>query len=498
MTLAFGLGALLISVALSTSTWAFTRQTQLKQREGDQMNTAVRNARVVRGTLTGGSRPEKMRDFLAALPTGALSSVVREQVSTSPEPPTTSSNPAVGPFEDLPESLRSTVGAGSAAKMHFRADDVPYLGIGIPIPSVDAEYYEILDLAELEHSLERLAVYLTTATVLASAAGASVGWWASRRTLAPLREVSEAAEAIAGGFLDTRLEAEHDPDLAILVSSFNEMAQALQQRVERDARFASDVSHELRSPLMTLAASAEVLHTRREELPERSRSALDLLIEDVERFQELVSDLLEISRFDSGAADLQLEPVVLSEFLRQAVRHTSHRHVPVISSPNSDDLVVAIDKRRMAQVVANLLNNAARYANGASAVVVQYRPDEAEVDVIVEDEGPGVDPAEQTLIFERFARGKSAGARGSDGGSGLGLALVSEHVRLHGGRVRVENRMNTASNPAERDNEVKPAVDADVGSTLDTEAAVVTGARFVVVLPVREIAESDYPEGLDP
>ena len=135
--------------------------------------------------------------------------------------------------------------------------------------------------------------------------------------------MSSAAAALAGGRLDTRLEPSDDPDLRSITASFNDMAQALQERIERDARFASDVSHELRSPLMTLAASIEVLDNQRDELPERARAALDLMVADIDRFQQLVEDLLEISRFDAGVVRLELEEVHLAELVMQAVSHST-------------------------------------------------------------------------------------------------------------------------------------------------------------------------------
>ncbi len=137
--------------------------------------------------------------------------------------------------------------------------------------------------------------------------------------LRPLLDVGAAAEAIAGGRLDTRLTVGDDPDLDVLAVPFNHMAQALEDRIDRDARFASEVSHELRSPLMTLAASVEVLENSRDEMPERAQTALDLLSADVDRFQQLVEDLLEISRFDAGAIKLHLEEVLVAEMVIQAV-----------------------------------------------------------------------------------------------------------------------------------------------------------------------------------
>src|SRR5205814_1669669 len=124
------------------------------------------------------------------------------------------------------------------------------------------------------------------------------------------------------------------------------------------ARFASDVSHELRSPLMTLAASVEVLQARREEMPERAQTALDLLVADVSRFQGLVEDLLEISRFDAGAIRLHLEDLLVGEFVRQAVTVSSVRDAPVKISERGERMVIQGDRRRLARVVANLIDNA--------------------------------------------------------------------------------------------------------------------------------------------
>jgi signal transduction histidine kinase len=233
------------------------------------------------------------------------------------------------------------------------------------------------------------------------------------------------------------------------------MAQTLQDRIERDARFASDVSHELRSPLMTLAASIEVMNNQRDDLPIRARSALDLMVGDIDRFQQLVEDLLEISRFDAGVARLELEEVHLAELVMQAVSHSTDADVPVELDAELAGVVVQADKRRIVRVIANLLDNAAKYGGGATSVALRRVEDG--VQLAVEDRGTGVPAEDRGVIFERFSRGGLAGHRGSSEGVGLGLALVAEHVNLHGGKVWVEDR--TDGEP---------------------------GARFVVELPVEE------------
>ncbi len=280
----------------------------------------------------------------------------------------------------------------------------------------------------------------------------------------PVGVAAQAAKAIAGGRLDTRLELTEDPDLSVLANSFNDMATALEDRIERDARFASDVSHELRSPLMTLSASVEVMDARRDEMPERAQAALDLLKSDVVRFQGLVEDLLEISRFDAGAVRLHLEELLVAEFVRQAVRISSVPEAPVDVSERAEMVLINGDRRRLARVVANLIDNTRVHGEGGPEVSIRVvdGPDEAvtKVRIAVEDRGPGVSEHERTLIFERFARGGVAGRRAGNDGAGLGLSLVDEHVRMHGGRVWVEDR-------------------------LDGE----TGARFVIELDAEELDE---------
>jgi signal transduction histidine kinase len=267
--------------------------------------------------------------------------------------------------------------------------------------------------------------------------------------------VADTASAVAGGELDTRLRTADVPELAVLASSFNRMVDRLQERIEREARFTSDVSHELRSPLTTLQASFAVLEARAPELPERAQRAVALASAELRRFQRMVGDLLEISRLDAGSVDLSLEEVGVGELVRRtaqtAVRDLQAHGLldgqgaqvadgnlgfPLEVAREAEDSRVLVDKRRFERIVANLLENAALYGEGVTRMAVDSV--DSVVRLAVEDAGPGVPPEEQELIFERFSRGTSAGRRGSSEGTGLGLALVAEHTRLHGGRVWVE------------------------------------------------------------
>ena len=264
--------------------------------------------------------------------------------------------------------------------------------------------------------------------------------FAARRAVRPLGTAAQAASAIAGGRLDTRLENTEDPDLRILTESFNDMAAALEKRVERDARFASDVSHELRSPLMTLAASVEVMEARRDDLPDRARSALDLLSSDVVRFQGLVEDLLEISRFDAGAIRLNMDELLAAEFVRQAVAVSSLPSTPVHVSERAETALIRGDKRRLARVIANLIDNARAYGGGEPGDHDEDRRPRQRTDLAPPDRRRGPRPRRGCQKNATSSSSGSPAAVAQDGAPavrapGSGLSLVDEHIRMHGGRV---------------------------------------------------------------
>lgn len=293
----------------------------------------------------------------------------------------------------------------------------------------------------ISETLGSVRASLILATVITVLVGLMLGIVSSERVVRPLAGAADAARAIADGRLDTRLEPTDDPDLNALTESFNDMVARLQERVERDARFASDVSHELRSPLMTLAASVEVMVSRRDELPERGQAALDLLVADVARFSGLVEDLLEISRYDAGAVRLTRDDLRVGEFVEQAVRASTLPRSAIHVDTRCAKATISGDRRRLARVVANLIDNARTHGDGTASVHVTPADDSgAHVWIAVEDSGEGVPTADAERIFERFSRGVGASKRGISEGAGLGLALVREHVRLHGGRVWVEPR----------------------------------------------------------
>jgi signal transduction histidine kinase len=332
----------------------------------------------------------------------------------------------------IPAALQQKATGGMAAVQRVRADGAPLLVVALPLPDGDV-FYEVDSMQELQHTLGVLTLVLSLVALGTAAIGAALGWYATRYVLRPLTWVADAAEGIAAGRSDARLDPAGEPDLARLSTSFNHMVDELSARNERDRRFAADVSHELRSPLQTLAAAASVLDKRRLRMDPRSATAAGLVSDEVSRFQGLVNDLLELARSDQRA---ERAPVDVGELARQVCRerHASEDIVAVTGSSS----VWLVDRRRIAQLLGNLLDNAEAYGGGATAIRLTLDDDRGTLEV--DDEGPGISPDDKSVIFDRFVRGRSAGARAAGDGAGLGLALVAQHAAAHGGTASVLDR----------------------------------------------------------
>jgi two-component system, OmpR family, sensor histidine kinase MtrB len=303
----------------------------------------------------------------------------------------------------------------------------------VPLDEERTGYYEVTTLAELRRTLNVLATVLGVAALGTTLAGAALGSYASRRALVPLAGVAVAADEIASGDIDARMARDTDPDLDRLAVAFNQMVDTVQAKSETDRRFAADVSHELRSPLQTLSAATTVLTRRRDSLDARTGAAVDLLSEEVTRFEQLVTDLLELARSDLQADRRPTDVVALVRSV------AAGRGLPASAvEVTGDGSLADVDPRRFEQVLANLLDNAAKHGGGA--VRIGICTDHGAVQLEVDDEGPGVPPDERELVFDRFARGRAASVRGGSEGTGLGLALVAQHVSAHRGKVTIVDR----------------------------------------------------------
>jgi signal transduction histidine kinase len=429
VTFLFSLAGLLLAAALALLTFSLARNQLASQRDDVALQQAFVNASLVRDLLrTGRVTPGEV--ISQVRPDNGGYALYHFSQDDRWFPPNIQFRSA-----DLPAALREDVLAGDTGRQRFILNGQPFLAVGINVAEFDVQYFEIFPLAPLARSLRVVGGSLALGSAAAAVLAAAVGWSASRRLLRPVSRVADAASELASGELDTRLEPEQDPDLDRLVTSFNDMADAVQDRIEREARFASDVSHELRSPITALSAAVEVLDGRREELPDRSQQALEVVVNQVRRFDQMVLDLLELSRLEAGVDESHREPVVLADTVKRIAVRNGCGDVPFDASRRSE-VPIILDRRRLERIVVNLLDNAKNHADGPARIALEDG-NRSTLRLVVEDSGPGVPPGERDRVFERFYRGTEARRRV---GTGLGLALVSEHAIAMGGRAWVEDR----------------------------------------------------------
>lgn len=431
VTLFFAVTALLGGIALTATTFLFARRSLMDQRQTEAVVTAISHARSIKSALADDRA--SIDDAVLQIdldPNGWIILRVDDQIVPS--------RSGVGfTLDDLPDELVTSLDAQRSAYQRFsNPNGDPFLAVGIRIEAFDASYYEAFPLDPTERTLRVLATALVIGSVLATLVATFFGWSTSRSLLRPLSRVADAAANIASGGLDTRLDDENDPDLNRLAGSFNDMADAVQERIEREQRFASDVSHELRSPITALTAAVEVLDGRRADLPDRTQQALDVVVSQVRRFDSMVIDLLELSRLDAGATDINQEDVDLVDLCDRVSQRYGYGDLPIEVHRRAKRRAL-VDRVRFERILGNLLDNATTHGGGPKRITIEPSTVKRSVLLAVEDEGPGVAASERTRIFERFARGSAARHRV---GTGLGLALVAEHAAALGGEAWVEDR----------------------------------------------------------
>ncbi|MFG2941738.1 MtrAB system histidine kinase MtrB [Streptomyces sp. NPDC048282] len=358
----------------------------------------------------------------------------------------------VDPTASVPDDLRARInGNATAAQSYTRiiyTDDKesqPALVIGKQVsdPNNDPyELYYLFPLTQEEKSLSLVKGTLATAGLFVVVLLGAIAWLVVRQVVTPVRMAAGIAERLSAGRLQERMKVTGEDDIARLGEAFNKMAQNLQLKIQQledlsrmQRRFVSDVSHELRTPLTTVRMAADVIHEAREDFdPVTARSA-ELLADQLDRFESLLADLLEISRFDAGAAALEAEPIDLREVVRRVVSGAAPlaerkgTHIRVVG--DLQPVVAEADARRVERVLRNLVVNAVEHGEGKD-VVVKLAAAGGAVAVAVRDYGVGLKPGEATRVFSRFWRADPARAR-TTGGTGLGLSIALEDARLHGG-----------------------------------------------------------------
>ena len=324
---------------------------------------------------------------------------------------------------------------------------IPGLVVAAPIKINNVGNYSLFLLFPLDEEEETIGIIRSS--VLATGIFLIFGllilvWYLTRSVLSPVRKTAEAAERLRMGLLNERVPVRGEDDLAKLAGSFNSMAASIQQQIGQleqmsrmQKRFVSDVSHELRTPLTTVRMAADVLYESRDQYTGETARAAELLSTQIERFEILLSQLLEISRFDAGAADLSLNRVNIKDVIEKTADSLSNllakQETPVVITGSAPE--IELDQRRIERVLRNLISNASEYGEG-KPIEVEIGSDEDTIAVVVKDKGPGLKPGESSLVFNRFWRADPARARNT-GGTGLGLAIALEDARLHSGWIDV-------------------------------------------------------------
>jgi two-component system sensor histidine kinase MtrB len=359
----------------------------------------------------------------------------------------TNSSVSAGPLEDVPTDLRQSVADGARAVRYGTVDsqgvDVPALMIGQPVRTAngDLEFYLLFPLDSEQRTLGLVQSTLIVGGLVLLLLLAGIASIITRQVVRPVRRAAEIAERFADGHLDERLPVQGEDELARLGESYNEMAGSIQEQIRQleefgalQRRFTSDVSHELRTPLTTVRMAADVLYASRDELLPALRRSSELLVTELDRFESLLGDLLEISRLDAGVADLGAERTDMHTVVMRAVEHVrglaDETGTPLeLELPTG--IYADVDPRRVERIVRNLVANAIDHSE-AKPVRVVLAADEHAVAVLVRDHGVGLRPGEASLVFNRFWRAEESRARRT-GGTGLGLSIAVEDARLHGG-----------------------------------------------------------------
>jgi signal transduction histidine kinase len=376
---------------------------------------------------------------------------------------TLASNPSFAP--PISPALRSLVGSGQLAFERLSSGNRDLLVVGGPIPGSEHQLYFVFPEDRIQRDLAQLRNVLLAGWGVVILLAGLVGRLLARRTLGPVARASQAAQSIAEGLLATRLPVTGKDEFGAWAASFNEMAEALEAKIAalqeaqaRERRFTSDVSHELRTPLTALVGEASLLREHLDRLPPEARRPAELLIQDVARLRRLVEELMEISRFDAGRENIEVEPVDLMALIQAAVRARGWDQQVDLSGR---DVVLRSDRRRLERIVANLMGNALEHGGGRCRVSVGMNGERAFVEVT--DRGQGIPPEHLAHLFDRFYK---ADASRMGSGSGLGLAIAMENARLLGGDIEVWSEVGT-------------------------------GTRFTLVLPVVEVLPGGG-EGVSP
>lgn len=394
------------------------------------------------GSLAGGTGGTIARDFVLVpleegqnLYVGSMSSAgVSEDIIT----------------EDMADAVASDQGTyWQSVGVPTGSQTAPGLVFGTQLILPPGNFYAlylVYDLSEVQSTLDYLTNVLILAMVILLVLNILIAVFTTRQVVRPVQQAAATAESLSSGDLSVRMAVRRRDEVARLGTSFNRMADNIQDQITQLAdlskiqqRFVSDVSHELRTPLSTVAMAAEVLHNSRTDFDPVNRRSTELLYHQVERFQALLADLLEISRFDAGAAEVAAEKTdilhLAADVVLTAQPLADNAETEVWVVPIGEHFTADVDHRRVERILRNLVNNAIEHGESQPIDVI-VGADEHQIAVIVRDHGIGMSEEQVTRVFDRFWRADPARAR-TTGGSGLGMAIAVEDTRLHDGELDV-------------------------------------------------------------
>ncbi len=354
---------------------------------------------------------------------------------------------AAGDYWKVPEDLRRFVEQRQESQQIHTVQGKTYLIIGEPMTAATGrplQLYLLFPLTAEQNTVNTVQNTFLVGGFVLLLLVASIANLVTRQVVLPVRRAATAAARFAEGDFDQRLPVAGTDDLSKLAVSYNEMAESIQQQIQQleefgqlQRRFTSDVSHELRTPLTTVRMAADVLHASREQFPTGLARSAELLVDELDRFEALLGDLLEISRLDAGVEELSAEfidlrPIV--ERVREQVRVLAGTAgTPIELVLPEAEASAEVDARRVERILRNLLANAVDHSEGKPVRLIMAVSDDA-VAIAVRDYGVGLRPGEEELVFNRFWRADPSRNRHT-GGTGLGLAISQEDARLHGGEL---------------------------------------------------------------
>jgi signal transduction histidine kinase len=418
VALVFAVLSMVVAVLVASGIYLVSRTYLTNQRQSAGLTRALLDARSVDAAIAGGTQPGQV---LSQLPVVGASQALMRVGSVW-----YSRGSTVAPSE-IPESLIDlTLTEGGAQQTFLIAGEYYY---AVAVYTRSGLYVELFPLDELRETLRNGALLLALLGLGAFVVGGGIGRYVGGLLMRPLRRMGAGAQRLAAGDLTVRLPDTGDPDLDPISDSFNEMAVAVASRIERERRFVANVSHELRSPLTTVVATAELLEEHHESFPPREARLVTSLATQSRRLTRILLDLLEISSV-TASVPVQQDATDIAGLI-EAVLAGRNLETGLLLG---DRPIIVTDARRVERVMANLVDNATRHGDGVRQILMVLG--DGRVRIHVDDAGPGVDLEEVDRLFEPFVRGSGVTERRVEG-AGLGLAIVRDQAEAIGGRVDV-------------------------------------------------------------